>query len=427
MTSKKSEEESRKIKILHITYSETGGANICGIRIAEKLNQNMNLQVDVLVYEKISRKKHLIEANSWRDKVEKKLRLRNIFSQILLKLQDTHYLPPRNLGIFSSGISESIKDYDPDIIHLHWIGREMMSIKQIIALEKPIVWTLHDSWPFLATQHYLKDSKDDRFIDGYTKKNNPNKFKIDIDRWVWSHKKHFSSIKIYPVAPSKWIYDQAIQSKIFKEKRIFKINNPADENVFKFRSNYHDPLNYCSELKILFGAEEIRDNKNKGIDLIFGLADLLNSQGIKTLFNVMGKNSDYLEYPNYSEVKFSSLGYVSNEDDLCRSYHNNEIFISASEIENQSLMVIEALSCGVPVIAYEKTGSKEMITEGVNGYLFSKYTSQALFDSIIKYIEKRKFFLENNIRQSISLKAHLEYSSSTVASNYADLYKSILD
>ena len=38
-----------------------------------------------------------------------------------------------------------------DVIHLHWINQGMLSltdIRRIIQSGKPIVWTMHDMWPF---------------------------------------------------------------------------------------------------------------------------------------------------------------------------------------------------------------------------------------------------------------------------------------
>ena len=41
-----------------------------------------------------------------------------------------------------------------DVVHLHWINYEMMSIADIGRLTKPVVWTLHDMWAFCGAEHY---------------------------------------------------------------------------------------------------------------------------------------------------------------------------------------------------------------------------------------------------------------------------------
>ena len=47
-----------------------------------------------------------------------------------------------------------------DVIHLHWINQGMLSltdIRRIIQSGKPIVWTMHDMWPFTGICHYAGD------------------------------------------------------------------------------------------------------------------------------------------------------------------------------------------------------------------------------------------------------------------------------
>ena len=44
-----------------------------------------------------------------------------------------------------------------DVIHLHWINQGMLSltdIRKILESGKPVVWTLHDMWPFTGICHY---------------------------------------------------------------------------------------------------------------------------------------------------------------------------------------------------------------------------------------------------------------------------------
>ena len=55
-------------------------------------------------------------------------------------------------GSYGSINLEFIKRIDPDIIHLHWING-FLSIKELTRLNKPIVWTFHDSWAFTGGCH----------------------------------------------------------------------------------------------------------------------------------------------------------------------------------------------------------------------------------------------------------------------------------
>ena len=59
---------------------------------------------------------------------------------------------PWNIGFINNYVDRTIRDIDPDIIHLHWINH-FVSIKNIAKFNKPIVWTMHDSWAFTGGCH----------------------------------------------------------------------------------------------------------------------------------------------------------------------------------------------------------------------------------------------------------------------------------
>ena len=45
----------------------------------------------------------------------------------------------------------------------------MLSLKEIWKIQKPIVWTIHDQWPFASIEHYISE-KDNRYRVGYNNK-----------------------------------------------------------------------------------------------------------------------------------------------------------------------------------------------------------------------------------------------------------------
>jgi len=51
------------------------------------------------------------------------------------------------------GIGRKLRHLTPDLIHLHWIGDGFLRIESLARFEVPIVWTLHDSWPFTGGCH----------------------------------------------------------------------------------------------------------------------------------------------------------------------------------------------------------------------------------------------------------------------------------
>jgi glycosyltransferase involved in cell wall biosynthesis len=135
------------------------------------------------------------------------------------------YKSPNLIGALSA---KSLNKLDSDLFHLHWINGGLISVRQISKLNKPIVWTMLDMWPFLGAEHYLSEINPIRFIDGYSKYNRSRGDNgIDICKLVWNLKiKYFKHINL--IAPSRWLANQASSSIIFQNQKIEIIPPPID-------------------------------------------------------------------------------------------------------------------------------------------------------------------------------------------------------
>ena len=142
----------RSPKILHLsTYDQFGGAAKAAFRILESQSKSgINCSMFTLVKKTTSVLVKKIESSNL--KVRIKLahdQISNYRNQILEKSEELH-----SYGNISAGIIDQINNSDSDIINLHWII-SMLSIEDIGKIKKPIVWTLHDMWPFCSHEHYL--------------------------------------------------------------------------------------------------------------------------------------------------------------------------------------------------------------------------------------------------------------------------------
>jgi len=76
-------------------------------------------------------------------------------------------------------------------------------------------------------------------------------------------------------------------------------------------------------------------------------------------------------------------GFVSKSD-LKKLYRVSNIFISASEVELQGLSIMEAMACGLPVIAAKSMAIPELVKDGVNGYLFEPGNEEDAAEKILR-------------------------------------------
>jgi glycosyltransferase involved in cell wall biosynthesis len=62
-------------------------------------------------------------------------------------------------------------------------------------------------------------------------------------------------------------------------------------------------------------------------------------------------------------------GFISTQDGLAEVYRLGTFFATASEIETQGLVLLEAAASGLPIIAARATCVPEIVRHGLNGYL----------------------------------------------------------
>ena len=173
------------MKVLHIsTDAQLGGAGIAAYRLHIGLRL-LGVDSAMLVSKQRQHDEYIDSPTSNYDKVLARLaplleRIPKRFSNVSLDLVSPAWVPDRLLS--------RIDKHIPDIINLHWVNHGFMRIETLSRLRQPVVWTLHDMWPFSGGEHYVGDSI--RYMEGYDIKNRPaSESGLDINRWVWKKEK----------------------------------------------------------------------------------------------------------------------------------------------------------------------------------------------------------------------------------------------
>ena len=114
-------------------------------------------------------------------------RVRPQLTKPLSKLLRTDNSIIHSPALVPSRWPELINSSDADVVNLHWVQAEMLSIADISRIGKPVVWTLHDMWAFCGAEHYAWDN---RWRDGYRRNNRPkHESGFDLNRWAWQRKR----------------------------------------------------------------------------------------------------------------------------------------------------------------------------------------------------------------------------------------------
>ncbi|SVE53001.1 uncharacterized protein METZ01_LOCUS505855, partial [marine metagenome] len=138
------------MKISHINFSDNiGGASKAAKRICEAL-AFQEVDARLIVSKKILDDHETIQIGSKSHQLYSSM-IRKIESILVKNFFNS---PESSLSIHPSNIANSINNINSDIAHFHWINAGFLSISDVAKINKPKVWTLHDMWPFCATEHY---------------------------------------------------------------------------------------------------------------------------------------------------------------------------------------------------------------------------------------------------------------------------------
>lgn len=351
------------------------------------------------------------------------------------KNQIQHFLwnrYPERENVFMSDLRGTdlhgaLRKLDYDVLHLHWINNRFISLEDL-PKNKPIVWTLHDSWPFCGICHYFFECKEYMYHCGccpflHSGKSN------DLSYWVWKQKDEiYKDLNLHIVTPSHWLGECAKRSSLMGHLPVTIIPNCLDVNVYRplkeneISSKWSDLARVKLKKKlILFGAVNAVKDKVKGFSHLMSALSALETQG----------NTDDIELvvfgANESELSINIpvhyVGYVSNPLEMVSLYNLADVTVVPSLSENLSCTIMESLSCGTPVVAFNIGGNSDMIEHKVNGYLAKERDDADLAEGI-------RWCLDNNqnncLRKAAREKVLHEYTYDVVCQQYVELYQQVL-
>ena len=402
------------MKILHVSYSDLkGGAAIACNRIHNGfLKKKLNSWL--LVNEKISKNSRIIGLNSVYDNFFNLIK--KIFTKIINKILKHRIGEFYSLNYFKSNTLKRIDILNPDIVNLHWINNEMISIEEICRISKPLVWTIVDMWPFSGSEHYNQNKV-------YLKKNNLSISSI-VNRYILKRKKKLSRCNFEVVAVSNWLSNEAKKSSIFKNKKIHTIPLGIDFDIWKptKKIKARRDLNFDNKKKyILFSSTNGTKDYRKGFEIFLQAINLLKIDKNLLHLVVIGKldHKNLLKNIEYTEIKEN---FFSKPKNLIKFYSACDLLIAPSLLETFGLVALEAASCNLPTVAFENTGIADIISHKKTGYL-------AKFLDIKDFARGVDWFLQGNnknIGNSIRNYVKNRFSIEIIINKYKKIYSKIL-
>jgi len=322
-----------------------------------------------------------------------------------------------------SKIPKKINDLKPDLVHLHWICGGMLSIKDLLKIQAPIVWSLHDNWAFTGGCHIMWDCEKYKNECGNCPILQSNK-KNDLSNQIFKIKEDVYSKKnnLNINAVSKWMAKCVEESLLLKSKKVYQLPNLIDTQIYTTHLNKDSKVLWgIDERKktILFGAYKSTTDKNKGYDLLTKATEKLNHENYELVVYGSEKLNNQLEF----KIKTHFVGFIDDQTSLVSLYNAVDVMVVPSLQESFGQTAIEAMSCKIPVVAFGATGLLDIVDHKVNGYLAQPYDTNDLARGIDWVLKAPNY---DELCENARKKVLKEFDSKIIAKKYIAMYKDIL-
>ena len=367
------------MNIIHLTTTESGGAGTAVIRLHETLI-NLNHRSHILVFNKTTSNDFITDIT--------KNNLLLLFVKIFRKLKHDYnkkfngnivakynfFNYSENTNYINHNILFKKLPYSPDIIVIHFTSH-FINFKNIFELTKStnarVIFNMLDMASLTGGCHFAWDCL------GYTKScgNCPaiksNK-EFDISRKSFLFKqKYIKKINPVLVATSEETYIQAKKSTLFKDLEIFKSLLPINSNDFvpSDKLNARDYFSLPIDKKIIFAGSQNLEDERKGFkNFVYSLDILFSKLTDNQRNNLIILTAGEKPIEKYIKFKNIHLGTLKSKKALVYAYQSADIFVCPSIEDSSPMMLNEAVSCGIPVVAFDMGVAKDLISFPNTGY-----------------------------------------------------------
>lgn len=327
--------------------------------------------------------------------------------------------------------------WQPDIVHLHNIHGGYVRLEDLewLCERVPVVWTLHDMWA--VTGHCAHAFECDRWrttcgrcphMDIYPR------IRLDFSRLNrWRRARLYSRItrrlpgRLHLVCPSRWLAG-IVRESVARELPAHWMPYGIVLDGFtpgsaEERMQQRARWGVAQEaFLVFFASNRGRLNQFKDYDAFASAATQLRTRlGDRIEFVMAG--DDATKGRRDEATGILSVGTLATREDMASAYRAADVYVHASKADTLPLSVLEAMSCGLPVVGTRIGGIPDMVEDGVTGFLSLPGDGNSLAEALERLAENRVLCSQLALaaRQRVLERYRLEQMVTACATLYSDI------
>lgn len=298
-----------------------------------------------------------------------------------------------------------MKEHSFELLHLHTpVGGVVGRIAAKLSNSKPVIYTAHGF-------HFYKGAPVRNWVIYYT-------IERLLARWtdaiITINEEDFNCAKKFKIRQ---------EGKIYRTHGVGVNIDRYSWNNMEVRKQYRRNLGIPQDAVVISCIAELNENKNQ-IQLINSIEEIiLEYDNVYLLLVGQGENYDKLERKITQNQLANNIRLLGFRRDIPEILNTTDIMALVSIREGLPKCLLEGMSFGLPILASDIRGSRELIGNGVNGFLVPVDNVKATKSALIKLIRdpkvRKKFgeYNKNKIR---------EYSIDAVIKEVGNIYSDIL-
>jgi len=304
-------------------------------------------------------------------------------------------------------LTEAIEKFKPDIVHSHYpflIGGTALRIAR--THELPLVFTHHTMYEEYT--HYVPgDSK-------------------TLKRFVIKLSTSYSNLCDQVFAPSESVASVLGDRGVFVPIDVV----PTGVNLEKFvRGNgpgFRAAMDIPEDAIVVGHVGRLAQEKNIEF-LVKALVEYFKSESRAHFLVVGGGPSSKAIRTIFSRENMAGRLHIAGVLDhplLASAYRAMDVFVFASKSETQGMVLTEAMAAGVPVVALDAPGPREIVVDKLNGRLLYSETVEE-FSSALQWVISLSFEQMQQLKQ-VAENTAAEFTMERSANRALALYKNIM-